>query len=373
MIEIIIYLAAILIFGLRSVLFCIGAYKERNRLLPTNDTRYFPFVSVVIPARNEEENIERCINSIFINTYPADKYEVIAVNDRSEDKTGEILNRLQQDYKTLKIISIDDESAHNNLKGKPRALQCGIEAAEGSVIMMTDADCVVNNKWIETMAQAYSNENVGLVASFTTIIGNKIFEKIQAVEWIYMHTMGSGGIGLNEPLGCYGNNLSVRKDEFIKLGGYEKIRFSVTEDLALLQAVYKSGRTVRYFPNYNMSVETLPCKNLLEYFNQRHRWAIGGLSLGWRGAVFVITSFALWVGIITSLITCQPLWLLAVVVSRILGDYAVITPSLNILKKYKLGFWVIPSVLFFIIAEAIVPFLLLNKEIVWKGQIFRKH
>lgn len=372
MIENIIFLSAITIYALRSAIFCFGAYKERkkNYKLPEPDTT--PFVSVLIPSRNEEVNIEKCIHSIAKNTYPQDKYEIIAINDRSTDKTGEILAKLEVIYTNLRVVTVSEETANKNLKGKPGALQAGIDVAKGSILLMTDADCTVEPKWIEGIARAYSDKDTGLVACYTTIDGKNIFENIQAVEWLCMHTMGTAGIGLGEPLGCYGNNMSVRTVDYNKVGGYEKIKFSVTEDLALLQAIYHSEKKIRYIPDFNTSVNTLPCKTLKEYFRQHHRWAIGGMALGWRAAVFVITSLALWIGIITAIITLQPLWLAAVVMSRVIGDYFMIIPTLRILKRNNLIPWVIPSVIFFIIAEAIIPFLLLKKDISWKGQIFKK-
>lgn len=372
MILIYIYIAAILVFGLRTILFCIGSARERKKALPATTSDFMPFVSVIVPARNEEENIRTCIESIAASSYPADKFEIIAVNDRSDDNTGEILLSLAKKIQNLKIHTVTEDNLIPNLQGKPGAIQSGINLSVGEIILMTDADCTVPQKWIETHVRGYLDKNVGLIASFTNIKGTRIFDKLQASEWVYMHTMGSAGIGLNQPLGCYGNNLSVRKSDYKKLGGYQHIKFSVTEDLALLLAVINSGRKVRYVPNYDSAVETIACRTFGEYLHQKHRWAIGGLNLGLKGALFVITSLALWAGIIISLVQSDFLWTSLIVLSRIIGDYCLMLPSFIVLKKHELHRWVLPAVIFFILMEAVVPFLILKPSIKWKGQIFKK-
>jgi cellulose synthase/poly-beta-1,6-N-acetylglucosamine synthase-like glycosyltransferase len=367
----IITIAAIIAFTLRSIIFITGMYRERKNII--NDTHSEnPFVSIIVPARNEESHIADCIRSIYNNKYPDDKLEIIAVNDRSEDKTLTILEDLQTTISNLKIVNITSVAQKQNLQGKPGALQAGIDIAQGEIIMFTDADCIVGEHWIETISTQYADKNVGLVASFTNVLGNRLFDKIQAIEWTYLHTMASAGVGLGQPLGCYGNNLSVRLSTYESVGGYNNIRFSVTEDLALLQAVYNSGSKVRYITHKDADVDTYACKTFGEYLKQRHRWAVGGLDLGWRAAIFIVSSALLILGVISTIIFWNPLYLSAIVLSRIFWDYWLIGSSFNILQKKELKKWIPAGVLFFIILESIVPFLVLKKQIEWKGQIFNR-
>jgi cellulose synthase/poly-beta-1,6-N-acetylglucosamine synthase-like glycosyltransferase len=363
---------AITAFTIRGIIFLTGAYIERRHSIKT-PAAIKPFVSVVVPARNEEHNIAQCIKSINDNHYPKDKFEIIAVNDRSTDATLQILTELSHSVSNLKIINITEENKIKNLRGKPGALEKAIAIANGGIIMMTDADCLVGEHWIETVVAQYNNEDVGLVASFTNVLGKKIFDKIQAIEWAYLHTMASAGVGLKQPLGCYGNNLSVSKKAYNDVGGYKKIKFSVTEDLALLQAIHKKGYTVRYLTHKDADVDTFACDTFADYLKQRHRWAVGGLDLGWRAAIFVITSALLILGIISSLIIWNPVFFAAIVLTRMFWDYLLIAGSFNILDKKDLKKWIPLAVLFFIVLEIIVPFLLLKKKVVWKGQTFTKH
>lgn len=366
-----IYISCIAIFILRTLLFSIGAYLQRQKKYNINEND-LPFVSIIIPARNEEKNIRKCIESISKCDYPSNKFEIIAVNDRSTDKTSDILNELLKSNNNLKIININQDNCDKNLKGKAGALQIGIENSKGSIILMTDADCIVHNKWIKSVVSCYSDEKVGLVASFTYIEPHNYFEILQSLEWIYMHSAASGGIGLKQPLGCFGNNLSVRKAVFDEIGGYRKIKFSVTEDLALIQAVAKKKKRIIYKPDEKMTVYTLPVKTLKEYLAQHHRWTVGGMDLGWRAIFFVLTSIAIWTAVTISIIDGSLLMFLGTIFIRILGDFTIIFPSLKAIKRTKNTLFIFPSVIFFMLIELSLPFLLLKKNIIWKEQVFKK-
>lgn len=367
-----IVITSIIIFSIRAIIMYWGSSKERTKNVVKEEETKIPFVSVIVPARNEEDKIEVCIRNLMNSDYQSEMFEVIAVNDRSTDDTASILNKLALEYENLNVVHIESDIDKSNLKGKPGALHKGIGESKGEIIMMTDADCIVNKSWISSVSKRFSNSEIGLVPSYTLISGDRTFDKIQGVEWLYMHTMACSGVGMNNPLGCYGNNLSIRKSVYDIIGGYPKIKFSVTEDLALLKAVFKAGYKVNYLCKYESSVTTLPCRTMSEYISQHKRWAVGGMDLGYNAVFFVFTSFALWVGLIVAIVSMNPLWIFAVLFSRIIGDYLLIKPALSILRQFHLHSWILPSIPFFMLMEAIIPPLLIDSRIVWKGQVFNK-
>lgn len=357
----------------RVVAFYIGAQRQRKKKIKMVSDSEIPFVSVIIPARNEEHNIRNCIESVYQNNYPKNKFEIIVVNDRSEDNTSNIIEECKKEFSNLKVVTVTEATKHHNLKGKPGALQEGAETASGEIFLFTDADCIVGNNWLSKIVAAFNNQKVGIVPSFTTIKAHNFFERLQGVEWIYMHTLASGGIGLNIPLGCFGNNLSIRKNVFWELGGYEKIKFSVTEDLALLQAVFDVGWKIHYLFSSESVVTTLPCKTLKSYIQQHHRWTVGGLDLGWRATVFIFTSLWFWIGLIVSLVFADWFWFSLIAAGRIFGDWLLIKTSINILSKNnKKNFskLITPYLIFIILIELVAPFFLLNRKVKWKNQIF---
>ncbi len=362
------FLLALFVIILRIVWFNVGVIRQR-KFLSINDKEANRFVSVIIPARNEEANIERCIRSVASNSYPLEKYEIIAVDDRSCDNTYNILLRLKNEIPNLRLVKVTTPHLDSNLQGKPGAIQSGIDLAKGEIFLFTDADCVVHKKWISKMTAIYENQEVALVASYTTVQYSNVFHKLQSMEWIYMHTLASAGLGINQPLGCFGNNLSIRAKDFNEIGGYSNITFSVTEDLALLQTIFDAGKRPVYICNSQTVVETLPLSRFRDYVRQHHRWTVGGLNLGWRATFFVASSAALWLGIIISLIAGELFWTFSFIFVRFAGDFSLLAPTLRILDLKKMIKWIVPSSLFFMLVELFVPFLLLKKNIKWKDQV----
>ncbi|MEJ5285908.1 MAG: hypothetical protein CH6_2835 [Candidatus Kapaibacterium sp.] len=360
-----------IVYFLRICFFITGFFKERKIANKFSKNELQPFVSIIIPARNEEENIQRTLSSFEKLNYPKDKYEIIVVNDRSNDNTQRIVENLLQEIPNLKLLTIENDEQKQKIPGKAGALHFGVEHSKGDIVFVTDADCTVKENWVEKIVKFYSDVETGFVTSYTNVVGSRLFDKIQAVEWIYMHTMAMGGIGWKQPLGCYGNNLTFRKSYYETFGGYKKIPFSVTEDLALQQAFHKNGYKVHYYIDPEATVDTKPVKNIVEYFAQHHRWARGGLNLGWRAVIFVLSSFAIWAGFIYFTIVEDLFHFLLLLAIRMVGDLLLLFPPLVILKKKSYIFYVPISVFFFLLVELTIPFSILNRKVKWKGQIFK--
>ncbi|MFP4528669.1 MAG: glycosyltransferase [Candidatus Kapaibacterium sp.] len=340
----------------------------RKKLIYESD--YEPRVTVLVPARNEEDKIARCLDSLTRINYPEDKLEIIIVNDRSEDRTSDIIDQFVNKYDNMQRIDVVEEIHDKNLRGKPGAIQKGADNATGDLLIMTDADCTVDPEWVRTIATGFSDPEVGFIAAYTHIDPETVFARVQALEWIYMHTMACGGLALGQPLGCYGNNLSVRTKTFREINGYRGVPFSVTEDLALLQHIVRAGYKARYYCHPKATVTTLPEPTFGAYIKQHHRWAIGGQNLGWRAVAFVVTSVALWAGIFTSLFCGEWLLTAGLLGARLIGDFSIIFSALRILGRPRIAWWIFPSVFFFMFIELIIPFVLLDKDIEWKGQTF---
>ncbi len=352
------------------------ARKEQKEILPFNEK--LPFISVIVPARNEENNISNCLSSLLKSTYPKDKFEIIAVNDRSNDNTSAIISEFSQNYSNVKLVDITEETKHKNLQGKPGALQAGFDAAKGKIFLMTDADCQVNENWIRTLASHFLNDDyeindkVGMVCAYTNVKGKNIFEKFQDAEWTYMNAYASAGIGAGTVLGCFGNNLAISKEAYYKVGGYKSLSFSITEDYVLLRAVFDAGYKIYYSCDINSNVETLACPNFREYIKQHKRWLIGGLSLGWKAFLYVFSSLCITATFLIAIFEMNPILLAINIILRILGDVFVLFPIYNILDRRYMKKDILRFIGIYSVVEAIMPFTLINRKVEWKGQIFEK-
>ncbi len=364
----------LLIYFLRfSIIFFGKLIEIRKTKVFLNKTEKFEgYISVIIPARNEESNIENAILSVANCYFDKSKYEIIVVNDRSNDKTQEIAEGLTQSISNLKVLNLTEDLKDPNLKGKAGALQAGIEASKGTLILLTDADCRVNPNWIEYYARVFSEPKMGLALSYSTIDGPRIFDKIQGIEWLYLHTMALAGFGLNYPLGGYGNDMAFTREAFDSVGGYEKIKFSVTEDFALIKAIFKKRWKLHYLMMEQTSVSTKPEVTFASYLEQHRRWALGGMEHGWIAVVFVLTTLSIWIGAVLAALSGNYTLAFAMPIVRGILDMAIfITPIIKLRKLHFIKY--IPvAVAFFQLFELFLPFTMFNRRIVWKGQIFKQ-
>lgn len=355
------------VYAVRVAFFFRGVMRERRRWTSMS---YQPTVSIVVPARNEEANIERCVRSLMNVKYPAELLEIVVVDDRSKDRTPEILDRLAMEHPSLKVLHRTDAEVDRNLRGKPGALQYGIDQCRGEIILMTDADCVVPEQWVSAMAAPFHEASVAMVNAMTSVDGPTVFDRIQDVEWTYTQTMACGGVGNDVPLGCFGNNLAIRSSVFHALGGYLNIPFSVTEDMALQLAVEKAGHDVRFVIRPETSVVTQPCATFQEYVKQRHRWVRGGTGLGIRAFGFVVSGLALWTGMALTVADHAWLWLFGMISLRLLADGALIASSALSVKRPRVLPMIIPAMIVLVATELVLPLLVLKKEVRWKDQVF---
>lgn len=374
---------AALSYVIRTFVFFWGVRKEQAknaRFVPVSNVQSShstPRISVIVPARNEELTISLCLDSLIASEFPQGKFEIIVVDDRSSDSTALILAEYLKRVENLRVITITEEfansltSAFPTLLGKPRALHAGIMSARGEIIAMTDADCVVSSQWLATIESVFEDEQTGLLAGFTVIDEPTLFPRLQASEWIATHTFAMAGVGLSQPLGCFGNNLSIRRQVYDSLGGYGKIVFSVTEDLALLQAVSQTKWTIRYVCSNALKVTTFPTPTMLDYIKQHQRWARGGMALGWRATIFVASSALLWIGIAANILNANFENVLLIYSVRLVSDWFVLSDSIDTLEMKQLKRWFPVAVLFFFIVELCIPFTLLQPSVRWKGQTFK--
>lgn len=235
-----------------------------------------PFVSVVIAARNEENTIGNCLSDLAEQTYPNDLFEVIVVNDHSEDSTSERIREFQLKINNLHFIEI--EGKIENYAPKKYALNEGIKKSRGDIILSTDADCRLKPGWIEYTVKSFT-EDCGMVIGFSHVSeetsGGRIQRGIQAVDFLSLMTTAAGTVSLSFPLAASGQNLAYRKTAFLQAGGFERIKNRISgDDTLLLQMIKKNTPYKIHFSFYDETfVSSPPQPSIGAFINQRIRWA----------------------------------------------------------------------------------------------------
>ncbi len=229
-----------------------------------------PFTTVVIAARNEQNNLPSLLDDLVNQKIDKNKFEVIVANDRSVDNTEEIINEYSNKYKFIKAIHIIKKA---EMAPKKYALENAIKKSKGEIILSTDADCRVSNDWATSMASLVNQTNK-VVIGYSKISGqNSLIHEIQKID--FLGIMAANGGLLTNGIVCSGSgqNLGYKKKDFIDIGGFEEVKHRESgDDMYIVQKISKiKGAIFNY--DKDSFVTTLPKNSLPSYINQRIRWS----------------------------------------------------------------------------------------------------
>ena len=230
-------------------------------------------VSIIIPARNEELNIGKCLQSIFNQSYPSDFTEVIVVNDFSTDQTASIVEQFHG-ARLLNLFHFVEENSLNAYKKK--AIETGIAHSSGELIVCTDADCTAGPEWIETVVGAYKESRYSIIAAPVKILTDgSALAIFQALDFITLQGITGAAVYKNLYPMCNGANLAYSRAAFNAVDGFKNIDHIASGDDMLLmgkmqmQFPGKAG----YLKDPEAVVSTAEADSLQSFFRQRIRWA----------------------------------------------------------------------------------------------------
>jgi cellulose synthase/poly-beta-1,6-N-acetylglucosamine synthase-like glycosyltransferase len=236
---------------------------------PQNIARH---ISVVVAARNEEKDIEKCLLSLLKQTYPTNRYEIIIVDDGSTDKTASIVKSFSERFANIHLLSLMFDSEHK-IGRKPIALAKGIAQASGEIILTTDADCIVPPQWIEIMVNHFEEGVVFVAGPVAERDSNTFFAKMEQLEFLGLITTAAGLIGSGRPIICNGANLAYRKDAFIAIDGFNTESSSNDDESLMNKIVHRKIGKVVFAPEADGVVTTNSSNTISTFFRQRIRWA----------------------------------------------------------------------------------------------------
>ncbi|MEO6695921.1 MAG: glycosyltransferase [Ignavibacteria bacterium] len=342
---------------------------NRSILLRKKDVGIFPKVSVIVACKNEEKNIANCILSLSQLNYPSESIEIILVNDNSTDNTLHLMTDTIKDDSRFRIISTELNSSPN-LKGKANAIDAAVKLCTGQIILCTDADCEVPQYWVRETVKYYS-EQTAMVCGFTMIkFEGSLFAKLQCLDWIYLLTLASSSSGLKMILSCVGNNLTFSKNSYEKVGGYERINFSVTEDLALMRNINANKNFQIKFPvNKKCLVRSLPCESISELFSQKRRWFRGGIGINFFGYIMGFELYTLNFFLILGLFFTDPKLYYILLIIKTFSELVLLYKTIDKFDLKRLYKYYPLFIFYFALYSLILPWsFLFGKKINWKGQ-----
>jgi cellulose synthase/poly-beta-1,6-N-acetylglucosamine synthase-like glycosyltransferase len=233
-------------------------------------------VSIVIAARNEAANIEKCIRSILAQEYPLGLLEIIVVDDCSEDETLAVLNNIEASNLHIFLLSDFLEKEEKVVSFKKKALALGIAKSTGDLIVTTDADCWMGVNWLSTIVSFYESKGPEMiVAPVHFVHDNSLLQLFQSIDFMTMQGITAATVRLHLGIMCNGANLAFSRKAYDAVNGYSGVDHLVSGDDYLLQMKIKkqNPNAVHYLKSREAIVHTLPQLTWRSFFQQRIRWA----------------------------------------------------------------------------------------------------
>lgn len=229
-------------------------------------------ISVLIPARNEARHLEKCLQSIAEQSYPDTLFEVIVLDDHSEDGTFLLAQNFAQKHPNIRAVSL----AEFGVTSKKKAIETGISLATGELIVCTDADCILPPDWLRLLAAFYEEKQAKFIAAPVNFYEEKNgLERFQSLDFLGMMGVTGAGFQAGSGLLCNGANLAYPKTVFYEVGGFEGIDgLASGDDMLLLHKVAKRHPDeIFYLKNRAATVLTKAQPDLRSFIAQRLRWA----------------------------------------------------------------------------------------------------
>ncbi|MDO9547781.1 MAG: glycosyltransferase, partial [Candidatus Marinimicrobia bacterium] len=238
----------------------------------------YPQLAVVVAARNEEANIRQTVESLAAQNYPVERYEIIVVNDRSSDKTGVILEKLQDVVPNLKVITITE--CPPDVSPKKHALIQAVKTIKYPFILTTDADCIHSPDWLCSYA-GLIEKNLGVATGVTVFHLNehrsrfeKVWQNMQSIEYMSHQIVLAGAIGHNVGFSANGNNMMFNRQLYDDYE-HDPLQKKVIsgDDFFIIQTAEKKHYCLKFNLHPAGTVHTLPQRSLRDLINQRARWS----------------------------------------------------------------------------------------------------
>ncbi len=250
----------------------LGVRKYRpERSIDKDERSNLTRFSVLIPCRNEEERLQSLFQSIKELEYETSCFQLIFIDDHSDDATHEMINSFQKENDRLNIKVLKNDRS----PGKKSALTCGIDRSEFEHIITTDADCYLPENWLHGYDQHLKKKASSMVVGPVVYEQPKNFlEGFQHDDFLSLQAVTIATAMWENPILCNGANLCYMKEDFYRVGGFkghEKLQSG--DDVLLMESFLVNGLEVDLIGTKTLPVITQPVRTWKELLHQRRRWS----------------------------------------------------------------------------------------------------
>ncbi len=370
---------SIIILALYSILimaFIVGFDRVEIFKLSSDDpkTRF----SIIIPFRNEAQNLNPLLASLSKLNYPPSLFEIILVDDDSQDDSVNLISTFIENARIdIKII----KNIRRSEAPKKDAIETAIGHAKFDWIVTTDADCLVPENWLQTIdafIQEYQPKCI--VAPVNYNIEESFLDKFQLLDFLSLQASTIGGFGINKPFLCNGANLCYEKQAFFDVKGFTgNTHIASGDDIFLFEKMLDTyPGNIHFLKSVEAIVTTKPQSTFRQLFSQRIRWAAKSTAYKNNFAKFVgITVLLMNTLLVITLLLAifnmfhWPFFLLLIFIKLTL-DFVLIKKVSNFYKQPIPFFHYIASGLLYPFFSMFVAIVSVQSNYSWKGRTFKK-
>lgn len=331
----------------------LGIYRSLLKIKPFYlTTEPETFISVVIACRNEQNNLPLLLNNIAGQNYSRELFEVIIVNDNSSDRTGDIASGYSGLNNCIAIC--------NSGSGKKQAIRSGLNAAKGSLIITTDADCRMGENWIRTIVAFYEKYKPEMIISPVEIESRSgFFGRFQELEFLSLQGVTAGTALSGEASMCNGANLAFTREVYFKHSDNLHDEISSGDDIFLLHSLKKDNHSkILWLESPDAIVTTSSSPSVTTFLRQRKRWVSKWKAYRDRFTILLgivtIVTIILQVGMLVVVLFVPDFLFvfLLILILKIVPDFLILLNTTRRYGRQKLLLWFLPS-------QAIYPFYVL--------------
>ncbi|MBK7867161.1 MAG: glycosyltransferase [Ignavibacteriales bacterium] len=262
------YSAVFIGFLFAYLFFVFGIIRAPKNLKKRSNNGEAGYFSIVVAARNEENNITSLLESFILIKFPTSNYEIIICDDHSTDATASIVKSYQERIPNLQLVSPSTDSP----RGKRAALQAGITIAKHDRVIITDDDCVTQAGWLSELDKCFTSDTQFLIAHAPLIKNSGFVNSISCFENMRSFMLITSSFGWGHPVSATARNMGFRKDIFHAEGGYTPTAGSLGgDDDLLLKNFLDKGYTINLATSPESAVFSHTSNGFRQYFRQKAR------------------------------------------------------------------------------------------------------
>lgn len=310
---------SLFLYTIIIIAFIIGLNKLPKLKINTNlKPKQF---SVIIPFRNEANNLNNLLNSISKLDYPKSAFEIFLIDDESTDDSLEIIKQWKTKLPNLTVL----QNNRNSNSPKKDAIKVGILNANFDWIITTDADCILPNQWLQAYNYKITTDNSLFIAGPVLLqSSNNLVQQYQKLETISLLGTTTGAFGLKNPIMCNAANMGFHKNTFLEIQNKKAYSITSGDDIFTLETFSKKHpNNTHYLNSINAIVLTSAEKNWKNVIQQRIRWAAKSTAYTntftkLTGLIVLIIQIRIVLGIFLTPLSTSIIWITKVGVDFIL-------------------------------------------------------